>query len=292
MKILFIAKGNLPDFQSDMTFLGGRELFGADFVDANRNWYSYKEDKQKFWKERVPNGGDSYGRGFTLHGILDDIPVDRTDIEAKIASRFYDFVIYGSVSRCNDYLKLVIETYPKERVIFIDGEDDNYIRTQLTQHGRYFKRELLDFSYGGVNPINFSIPRRLIVDDVPAKTKMFAHIIPGDLSTYIYGMDDEVKYHQDYRDSYFAVTMKKAGWDCLRHYEILADGCVPYFLELEKCPASMMVPFPKERLIEIHNLLANEEYEIERYAEDSAYLLDYTKKFLTCETMVEKLLTI
>ena len=27
---------------------------------------------------------------------------------------------------------------------------------------------------------------------------------------------------------YFWITIK-AGWDCLRHYEILMNGCIPYF---------------------------------------------------------------
>lgn len=31
----------------------------------------------------------------------------------------------------------------------------------------------------------------------------------GDLKTYIYGINDEAKYHKDYQDSCFGVTMKK-----------------------------------------------------------------------------------
>jgi hypothetical protein len=29
---------------------------------------------------------------------------------------------------------------------------------------------------------------------------------------------------------------KKGGWDCLRHYEIIGNGCMPYFENIEKCP--------------------------------------------------------
>ena len=32
-------------------------------------------------------------------------------------------------------------------------------------------------------------------------------------------------------ESYFGSTKKKAGWDCMRHYEIVASGAVPFFDE-------------------------------------------------------------
>ncbi len=294
MKILYISAGNLPDFQADMVFLGGRYLFGADFVDANKNWYSYKEDKEKYWRTRVPDGGNSYGKGFTLHGRLDDIQVDRTDLEAKIKNRYFDYVIYGSVSRGSDYINLVAENYPRDRVIFIDGEDDMRIRMNLLPHGLYFKRELTeaDAKIPGVFPINFCVPRACYVDRVPNKSKMYAHIIPGDISTYIYGINDEVAYHKDYQDSHFAVTMKKAGWDCCRHYEILMNGCVPYFLGLENCPNSIMVPLPKEKLISIRKQLEAGVYEKSKYHADAEELLEYSKKHLTSEALVERILSI
>ena len=39
-----------------------------------------------------------------------------------------------------------------------------------------------------------------------------------------------------YQNSLFSLTYRKTGWDCLRHYEILASGSIPLFLDLEKCP--------------------------------------------------------
>ena len=70
-----------------------------------------------------------------------------------------------------------------------------------------------------VYPISFSIPPEKIIDYVPTKTRITASIIPGDLSTYIYKTEES--YYQGYRDSFFGVTMQKAGWDCMRHYEIV-----------------------------------------------------------------------
>lgn len=291
MKILYIANTRIPDFQADMVFLGGRSLFGADFVDVNKNWYSYKEDKEKYWSERIPDR--DHGSGFTLHGKLPDIQVDRSDVENKIRQKFFDYVIYGNINRCIDFHQLVSVYYPREKVIYVDGEDDNIVRSPFLDYGHYFKRELTeeDSKRTGVHPINFCLPRSYYVDTVPNKTKMFAHIIPGDLSTYIYGMNDEDKYHQDYKDSYFGVTMRKAGWDCCRHYEILINGCVPYFLELENCPKSIMVPFPKEKLISIRQKLDDKEYKEEEYMQDAAEVLEYSKKHLTSEALVERIIS-
>lgn len=42
-----------------------------------------------------------------------------------------------------------------------------------------------------------------------------------------YGPMDEHRYYDDYSRSYFAVTRRKGGWDCMRHYEILAAGTHP-----------------------------------------------------------------
>jgi hypothetical protein len=44
--------------------------------------------------------------------------------------------------------------------------------------------------------------------------------------------------------------MRKAGWDCLRHYEITANMCIPLFLDLDKCPPATMINLPKAELLE------------------------------------------
>ena len=44
--------------------------------------------------------------------------------------------------------------------------------------------------------------------------------------------------------------MEKAGWDCLRHYEIIGNGTIPYFHELEDCPPDTLHSFPKELILE------------------------------------------
>ena len=46
----------------------------------------------------------------------------------------------------------------------------------------------------------------------------------------------------------FGVTRKKAGWDCMRHIEIMAAGCVPYFVDLDRLPKHTMQFYPKDLL--------------------------------------------
>ena len=82
-------------------------------------------------------------------------------------------------------------------------------------------------------------------------TKLLAPLIPGRLSTYIY--DNEKTYYEMYSNSIFAITNKKLGWDCLRHYEILMNGCIPLFFNIEDCPKLILKTLPKERLSEIYS---------------------------------------
>jgi len=94
-------------------------------------------------------------------------------------------------------------------------------------------------------PITFSIPEAKIIEVISRRKKKFlSNLIPGKPETYIY--NTEQKYNNEYQQSFFAVTMKKAGWDCLRHYEIIANGCIPYFIDIESCPENTLKLFPKD----------------------------------------------
>jgi hypothetical protein len=97
-----------------------------------------------------------------------------------------------------------------------------------------------------VFPLSFCIPDECVVPAVPVKTSLLASLIPGDLSTYTFGPHQEAAYNQMYRDARFAITKMKGGWDCLRHYEILMNGCIPLFERLEDCPAATLTTYPKE----------------------------------------------
>jgi len=141
-----------------------------------------------------------------------------------------------------------------------------------------------------IHPIQFAIPSENIVPSPPTKREWFSKIIPGDGRTYIYKAWQEESYHSQYQQSYFALTRMKAGWDGLRHYEILANGCVPYFVKLEEMPEKVMTWFPKKLLLEaksmpgVHEGSVDESFfDKDRYADILNQLLNYTRKYLTTE---------
>ena len=148
-----------------------------------------------------------------------------------------------------------------------------------------------------LHPITFSIPEEKIIDTLPTKTKIVSDLIPGKLSTYIY--TNEHDYYNEYRSSLFAITTKKGGWDCMRHYEILANGCVPLFTDIKKCPVNTMALFPKELMLKAHDLysrispkkiidLTSEEWA--DYNTLVTQLLDYTRSYLTTRKLAEYVL--
>ena len=284
MKILYLAKFDLPDFQSDMIFHGLRSLFGEDVVDANEAWYMY-DDFRNYWADRVPSRGMEYGRGFTLYGRLPRLDVDRTDLEKKIQLSYFDKIVFGSIARLS-YPEEKLRHYKKEDIIMIDGEDNQDINNYCASFGTYFKRELASETTLA-KPINFCIPRELIVKEVPKKEKDYATVIPGDKSTYIY--TEEKPYFEDYQKSYFGVTCRKGGWDCLRHYEILMNGCIPFFPELEGCPANTMTRFPKELVLTANDKIKYGN-DLSFYEEYVSLLLEWTRKKLTTEEVAKSIL--
>lgn len=144
-------------------------------------------------------------------------------------------------------------------------------------------------------PINFSIPECKIVQEIPPKELDFAPLIPGAMHTYIY--DEEEAYYKDYQRSYYAVTCKKAGWDCMRHYEILANGCIPYFTDLDKCDENTMYFLPRELIREAMNLegvsylhIDHTKFDKVKYEEILTKLLEHTRKHLTTKAMASYIL--
>jgi len=146
-----------------------------------------------------------------------------------------------------------------------------------------------------VYPIQFSISETKIADEIPKKTRDFAVIIPGRVDTYIY--DSEVDYYRGYQESYFAITCKKGGWDCLRHYEILANGCIPYFVDLEKCDAKTLSFLPRDLILQAMHLegvsylqIDHSKFDLVKYYEILNQLMAYTREHLTSRRMAEYLL--
>jgi hypothetical protein len=147
--------------------------------------------------------------------------------------------------------------------------------------------------------ITFGIPAEKICTTLPAKTKLLAGTIPNTTHTYVYETEED--YYAEYQRSYFAVTSKKGGWDCLRHYEILANACVPLFRDIETCPATTMEGFPKELCQRANKLYASWEGKTvdvltdedrAEYAALQTELFAYTKAHLTTEAVARRILQV
>lgn len=131
-----------------------------------------------------------------------------------------------------------------------------------------------------IYPISFSIPKSKIRENVPTKVKNIAESLPDGRSFCC-----EKSYYDEYGRSVFGITRKKGGWDCMRHYEILANGCIPKFENLEACPTNTMTHFPKQLVMSAMNEINNEV--ISKYSNE---LLNYTREHLTTEKMASYIL--
>lgn len=129
-------------------------------------------------------------------------------------------------------------------------------------------------------PLSYSIPEEIFNNNVEKKDKI-AKLIPGDLSTYIY--DSEESYYNMYGEAKLGHTFKKYGWDCLRHYEILANNCIPLFKNLNKCPNLTMTTFPKKLILEVNTKINNRRFGEESYKKYSSEIFNYSKENLTCK---------
>lgn len=273
MKILYLSSAGFPDYLCDTIFHGFRTIYKQDCIDVNKLNYLYKNNI------KYP-----YGKGFTIGNLLEDINIDRSDIELKIKNKYFDIIVYGSIRRCNLYFDLVSSCYDANKIILLDGEDDTTIANYYLTKGIYFKRELIiNEIKNQLYPITFSIPKEKIYNEEYTKEKQFAKIDPNNKLTYIY--DNENEYYNDYRTSIFGYTQKKAGWDCLRHYEIIANKCIPIFRNLQDCPENTLYYFPKRqccKLIDTYNSI--------NHIEIIDWLNMYLNKNLTTEHMCNNIL--
>ena len=251
MKILYLTNHQslseqFNDYLSNLLLHGLREHFDRDVIDFPGSWYLYDDESKK----KGLDNNDLWGKGFTIIDILNNYDaIDRKDIEKKIQKKYFDLIIYSSARRSKPFLDDVIKF--NNKVIFIDGEDDQFIDENLNKIGLYFKRELIK-DQKNLLPIQFAIPKEKILREVNTKPKnLLAPLIPGRLNTYIY--NNEIDYYKMYQESIFALTYKKSGWDTLRHYEILMNGSLPIFLDIENCPVNTMKYFPKKDIINIKN---------------------------------------
>ena len=279
MKVIFIHQFTEPDYLADSFYHG--------LIDLGIETHLLYEPSYMIKNGPKPNGSNR----FNLFNKLEEKPNIKsgTEIGELISSDYYDYVVYANFRKFDlnfwEDKNWLISRFKQNQIIFLDGNDDNYILTGIEQ-GTLYKRELINDL---AKPISFSIPESQLISELPSKEKIMATVIPGDSSTYIF--NDEISYNEDYAKSYYGMTTKKSGWDCMRHYEILANRCIPYFPDIENCPSNTMTNFPKE-IIKETNKYARQGIVHPEYDSINEELFQWTKENLTTKAVVSKILNI
>lgn len=312
-----LVLGEVADYMSDLLFHGLRTLYGDRCVDIPKKIHMY---------QNYPHTKQLWGKGFSYAETLIDIEVDREDIVQKIQNNFFDLIvvsIHHSIQLHFDYCTMLFEqsNLPMDKTIVVDGHDWPKYNPNYFKYTRaFFKREIE--TNNKLKPVWFAIPQTKIVNEIPQKTKDFSFITPGSCEshwpkdsrqTHIY--EQEADYYKDYQEAYFGLTCKKGGWDCMRHCEILANGCIPVFTDIELCPTDTLINLPKSLLSDIkrmnglhlaasnnelvyggHQILHHKSYinhdifNKVHYVDLSTYLLEYTKDKLTTEFLAKYVL--
>jgi hypothetical protein len=270
-RVLFLT-GRREEYLSDGIFHGLRSLLGAGVVDYPKHEMMYRSPTAAAVRARVRGGG------FTLYGLLDDVPMDRSRTLEEARNGEFDLVLFGNI---RESFGLFVEMYrdiPDTQLAVLDGVDHPsiypyrrgwWVRPRWwflpRAHTRvpYFKRELTPTTYQyrtfnvlpgrvaqrlpmlrRVLPAAFSIPEEKIFEGDAQKTQRFARdLVDPDFADCApigarddYRFESEADYYDDIRRSRFGITTKRGGWECLRHYEIAANGCVPCFRDLHLKP--------------------------------------------------------
>lgn len=237
------------------------------------------------------------GNGFTLYGLLDPTLKHNLGINFNKDLDKFDLIVFTSIyNQFNIYYNLYHKLKDKT-VWIMDGSDTDIIFPYMLMHKRkvwyrhtphkkhlYFKREFTTNSirrlYYGILPsfitdhikkhinfkhISFGIPEVKIIKGniIKNKKQLFAtHIVDKEIANKLkaetsYVFDSEDSYYEDIKKSKYGITTKRAGWDCLRHYEIAANGAVICFKDLHLKPIDC-APFD---LIPNYNCLSYSNYE-------------------------------
>jgi len=291
------------DYLQDQVLYGLRSLLGADCVDFPR--------KDVMYRACARPAAELYGRGFTLWKLLPEIEVERGNLDDPDAAARagFELVLFGRVREQRELLRRWnAARLPRGlRVAFLDGGDTPKVLLPTALRGRYFKRERTARSAPFTRAVSFSIPAAKLVAEVPRdKPRRFATHVQCEEAYALeavrrecqraYAFADEDAYRADLQRSHFGITMRKGGWDCMRHYEIAANGCVPCFHRLAH-KSRFGAPF---ELVDGQNCLAfdsaaelerktREALEGGRYAALAANALDWARRY-TCERVAAGIL--
>ena len=232
------------DYLQDQVVIGLRDLHGKAAIEIPR--------KDILYTNCATPKKDLYGHGFTMWCTLDDAAIDRSRMIERAVDGEFDTIVFPSIWRTEEAFRQLrdqgVLARPEVRVVFVDGEDHPRIYKGALGIGAYFKRELRRRLRipKGVQGIGFSIPKSKLRAEPLAKTRTFATHAQCREAYKIsevreqcresYAFDEERDYYDDIASAQYAFTMKKCGWECMRHYEIAANHTVPCFYRLDAKP--------------------------------------------------------
>jgi hypothetical protein len=270
-KILFIANDGC-DYLCDSVLHGFRSLLGSDVVDYPKAERMYKTASADVAAKVRGHGFTLYG---TLDDIAVERPAQ---LDASMLRDEYSLIIFADIWRQWELFQHLRPALDEYNTILLDGSDvpapykyaGFFWRRRklwsLPGTGRipYFKRELTPrtlvyrcylllpefiarrlMRFVPWKRTAFAVPEEKICRADSQKTKLVgSHIVDAEVAAHFgapgtsYAFDTEAAYYQDLQASRFGITTKRAGWECLRHYEIAANGCVPCFRDLGSKPDS------------------------------------------------------
>jgi hypothetical protein len=268
-RILFLTTAH-EDYLADGLLQGLRSLLGGDAVDV---------PKAEFLYDSFPASrrGELYGHGFSLYGLLADLPVRRDDALEQARRGEFDLVVFADIWNTFERFAELAPSLRGVPMAVLDGADRQepypyagvwwrkpawWMLPRAHTRALYFKRELTPTtgwfrsflllppriasrlpSIRSMREISFSIPPEKVLSEPPAsKHRLFAsHVVDPEVAARLglatsYAFSDEAAYYADLQSARFGITVKRAGWDCLRHYEQAANGCVPCFRDLDRKP--------------------------------------------------------
>ncbi|BAV04284.1 hypothetical protein SAMN05421788_11015 [Filimonas lacunae] len=272
MRILYITNPH-EDYLADAVFHGFRTLFGSDCVDFPRCDVMYKNCPD-YVKKNVRGNGFSLYSGLLDDIEVDrfNIPekVRNNYFDLIVFSNiqrqfglFYQFRPY--LHKKNTVILDGDDTiHPFPARGFWWRRPYYWMIPKAHKQFLYFKREWTPdtrFSLlaqklpafikkrvpqsANLRRVSFGFPEEKIVTTLPAKQKDFpVHVVDSELSARLpnthtsYAFESEKEYYNDLQQSRFGITTKRGGWDCLRHYEIAANGAVMCFKQLQAKPAN------------------------------------------------------
>jgi hypothetical protein len=271
MRVLFITSPE-ADYLSDGLLIGFRSAQGIDVVDFPAREVLYKDCENEVRRQVRGNGFtlytglldpiqvDRYGINTKLeNGHFDLIVFSDIWRQFGLFSQWRPYLNRRNTIICDGADSSAVYPYagcwwrkpyywllPRAHREFLYFKRELTSASQFNLWHRFLPRGLWSLLPAAKNlrKIAFSIPQEKIVRALPTKHKQFPrHIVDPELAAFTsdsgtgYAFLTEQEYYRDLQVSKYGITTKRAGWDCLRHYEIAANAAIICFRNLQRKPS-------------------------------------------------------